>query len=66
MFMVGGGILTHSLPWLLSTVEALAALSLPGLTLAVFVYTASLRQRPVTTVHMKNRILHANRNRQAT
>jgi len=33
MFMVGGGILTHSLPWLLSTVEALAALSLPGLTL---------------------------------
>ena len=43
MFMVGGGILTHGLPWLLSMVEALAALSLPGLTLAVFVYTASSR-----------------------
>jgi len=43
MFMVGGGILTHGLPWLLSMVEALAALPLPGLTLAVFVYTASSR-----------------------
>ena len=43
MFMVSGGILTHGLPWLLSTVDALAALPLPGLTLAVFVNAASPR-----------------------
>ena len=31
MFMVGGGILTHGLPWLHSAVEATAAMPLPGL-----------------------------------